>query len=679
MVTLAYQHRRLYVEDASGGVFIRSRILRVSLKPGDLVEIEGTSNPGWFAPIIVPQKITVVGVAPLPNPPEVSLFKMANGQYDSEWVESYAVVRGVHQANGTAQIKLSDRDGTFFANVATDTIPTNFLDSVVRVRGVCAAMFNNKRQITGVELWVPSLDSVQVTEPAVADPFSLPGQSIVSLSQSHAHATLQRRSRVGGVVTAVEPGKSFFVQDTDDGIQVFPMEKISVKTGDRVEVAAYPTFGDYGSVLRDAVVRVTGTGVLPAAKKLNKGLPLDSQLNNLLVTTEAQVTSDPETDPDALMELQIGNTIFKAHLLSVSPEKALPIRGSLVRLTGVYQILTDDMRAPRSFQITVPSDNNLRVLNRPTLWTLQHTMWIVGTLAVTACLALLWVLLLRRKVAERTTIWQQSESKFRSLVEQSLVGVYVIQDGRFVYANPRMAEIYGYSVEELTGPSLNIKQTVADADWPIVEDQIRRRLAGEITSAHYSLRAIRKDGFLINIEVMGSQGMYNGKIAILGTTIDITERKLAESKLAEASNLLETLLDNSPDCIYFKDRDCRFVRYGKAFEKLFNLRDVKSIKGKTDFDFFLPEHAREAYQDEQEIIRTGKPLIGKIEVEEHADGRITTALTTKMPWRDNAGNIIGTFGISKDVSALKEAEAKLAYERDLFHALLENFPDVIYF
>jgi PAS domain S-box-containing protein len=190
---------------------------------------------------------------------------------------------------------------------------------------------------------------------------------------------------------------------------------------------------------------------------------------------------------------------------------------------------------------------------------------------------------------------------------------------------------------------------------------------------------MRKDGFLINVEVIGSQGIYNGKPAILGTSMDITERKLAESKLAEASNLLETLLDNSPDCIYFKDRDCRFVRYGKAFEKLFNTSDVKSIKGKTDFDFFLPEHAREAYQDEQEIMRTGKPLIGKIETEEHADGRITAALTTKMPWRDNAGNIIGTFGISKDVRPLKEAEAKLAYERDLFHALLENLPDAIYF
>jgi len=161
--------------------------------------------------------------------------------------------------------------------------------------------------------------------------------------------------------------------------------------------------------------------------------------------------------------------------------------------------------------------------------------------------------------------------------------------------------------------------------------------------------------------------------------MDITERMRAEAKLAEASNLLDTLLSNSPDSIYFKDLESRFVRASKGFESLFQVADVKQLTGKTDFDFFDTEHAREAFQDEQRIIKTGEPLINKVETETHADGRVTSALTTKLPWRDSNGNIIGTFGISKDVTAVKETESKLAYERDLFHALLENFPDVIYF
>src|ERR1035437_875804 len=98
-----------------------------------------------------------------------------------------------------------------------------------------------------------------------------------------------------------------------------------------------------------------------------------------------------------------------------------------------------------------------------------------------------------------------------------------------------------------------------------------------------------------------------------------------------------------------------------------------------DFDFFTEEHARPAYEDEQDVIRTGQPLFGKVEKETHGDGRTTWCLSTKMPWRDRDGNIIGTFGISKGVTALKEAEANLAIERDLLRTLLDNFPDAIYY
>jgi PAS domain S-box-containing protein len=679
VVTLAFQHTRTYVEDDTAGIFIRSRVFRGNFKPGDLVEIEGTSNPGWYAPVVVPTKITVLGTAPLPNPPEVSLFQMANGQYDSQWVKAEGVVRGLRLAQGVVQIKLSDRDGTFLVNLPADTTPSNLLDSVVTIRGVCASLFNNKRQITGVEMWTPSLDAIQIEQPAVADPFSLPLQSIVSLSQSPRRAGLQRRAKVVGIVTAVEPGKFFFVQDADDGIQVFSTEKNGIKAGDRVEVAGYPAPGDYGSVLRDAVVRVTGKGALPAAKKVDQDSPLDPQLNNQWVEAEAEVTGDAEMDREPVVPLQMGDTIFKARILNPGAEKSLPTRTSRVRVAGVYQVLTDELRAPRSFQIIAPSGQDVQIIQSPSPWNLEHTLVTVGMLALVAGLALLWVLLLRRKVAEQTAILQQSELKFRSLVEQSLVGVYVYQDGHFVYANPRMAEIYGYSIEELTTPSLTLRQTIAADDWPIVESEFVRRMKGEVTTAHFTLRGVRKDGFLVNLEVTGAQGQFNGRPAIRGTAVDITERKIAENKLAEASNLLATLMENSPDCIYFKDRDSRFVHYSKAFEKLFKLSEGQKLRGKSDFDFFLVEHARAAFEDEQEIIRSGQPLIGKFEVEPHADGRVTHALTTKVPWRDSTGNIVGTFGISKDVTSLKETEAKLAYERDLFHALLENFPDSIYF
>jgi PAS domain S-box-containing protein len=145
------------------------------------------------------------------------------------------------------------------------------------------------------------------------------------------------------------------------------------------------------------------------------------------------------------------------------------------------------------------------------------------------------------------------------------------------------------------------------------------------------------------------------------------------------ADLLEVLLANSPDPIYFKDRRSRFVCYSQAFADLYRMSDANALKGKSDFDLFTEEHARQAYEDEQRIICTGEPMVGKLERETHNDGRVTWALTTKMPWRDRQGNIIGTFGISKDVTQLKATEQTLAHERELFQALVENLPDAIYF
>jgi len=168
-------------------------------------------------------------------------------------------------------------------------------------------------------------------------------------------------------------------------------------------------------------------------------------------------------------------------------------------------------------------------------------------------------------------------------------------------------------------------------------------------------------------------------IGVLGTYEDITAVRQAQEALAHASSLFQTMLEHCPDMIYFKDRESRFVHYSRAFVERYGLADPNALIGKTDFDIFTEEHARPAYEDEQEIMRTGRPIVGKLEKETHADGRVTWALTTKVPWRNAHGEIIGTFGISKDITELKQAEDQLQYERELFQTLLDNIPDAIYF
>jgi len=132
----------------------------------------------------------------------------------------------------------------------------------------------------------------------------------------------------------------------------------------------------------------------------------------------------------------------------------------------------------------------------------------------------------------------------------------------------------------------------------------------------------------------------------------------ANGELKHEQALFRALLDSASDFIYFKDRKSRFVRCGVALCHRSALSHEQII-GKTDFDIFQDEHARRAFDDEQAIIRTGTPLIGQTEKEVHPDGRVTWVLTTKMPWHGPDGNIIGTLGISRDVTAIKEAEMEL--------------------
>ena len=272
--------------------------------------------------------------------------------------------------------------------------------------------------------------------------------------------------------------------------------------------------------------------------------------------------------------------------------------------------------------------------------------------------------------------------------------------GRIVWVNPAFTRLTGYSAAEAIGKTSAVLKSGAQ-DKTFYETLWQTILAGKVWQGEIVNR--RKDGTRYCEEmtitpVLDSSGGIQHFIAIKQ---DVSPRKQFEQVLARERDLLRALLDNSPDRIYFRDLQSRFVRvsHSKAAhmlqhnpqlrERLSRRRaeagsgaeasDAELINGLSLFDVFTEEHARLIQREEQQIICTGQPIIGKVEKQVDPDGSTLWSITSKLPWHDKEGRIIGTFGISKDVTALMEAEARLASEQELFRTLLDNVPDFIYF
>ncbi len=274
------------------------------------------------------------------------------------------------------------------------------------------------------------------------------------------------------------------------------------------------------------------------------------------------------------------------------------------------------------------------------------------------------------------TIWYSMERKQRRLKEeldyrerelQPLKSILEFFDyplvrttpeGSILSWNTAAQHLYGFTQIELAGRRF---ASVLPHDCLQEFEQALNKIRGGEQAIRAETVILSKSQERIDVAVTFTP-IKNSQGEVIGISIftyDIRKRKIAEHALAEERFLMEALMDNIPDRIYFKDRQSRFIRINKPMAKAFKLSQPDEAIGKTDFDFFLPEHARQAFEDEQQIVKTGDPLVGREEKETWPDGSVTWVSTTKMALRDKSGNIIGSFGISRDISDRKQAELAL--------------------
>ena len=212
----------------------------------------------------------------------------------------------------------------------------------------------------------------------------------------------------------------------------------------------------------------------------------------------------------------------------------------------------------------------------------------------------------------------------------------------------------------LTGQAVWVPDLAQDARSP---HETLAAAAGLHAGVGFPIRVGQEVRFVIELFHRSARPVDQGLLELLGSfssqLAQFLEHARANEALAWERYLLNTLMENIPDPIYFKDTASHFIRGNPGLAARLGSPDTAYLLGKTDFDFFAREHAEPAFQDEQQVIRSGQPIIGKEEKEVWPDGRVAWVSTTKMPLRDPAGRIVGTFGMSRDITARVMAEAKL--------------------
>lgn len=163
---------------------------------------------------------------------------------------------------------------------------------------------------------------------------------------------------------------------------------------------------------------------------------------------------------------------------------------------------------------------------------------------------------------------EKSETKFKTLTEKSVVGVYVVQHGLFRYVNPKLADIFGYSVEEMID-GIPVMTVVFEADRRLLDGNLKMRLSGQVDSMNYTFRGVRKDGALIYVEVHGSRMDYQGAPAVIGSLVDITQRNMVEEAMKKEKKRFQLLCENVPFGVVMIGKDGNFEYRNPKFVELF--------------------------------------------------------------------------------------------------------------
>jgi len=396
----------LFVQDRTDGVFVRlSEATPAPLRPGDMVDVTGVTVAGGFAPDVSDARLQVVGHAALPEIKSGNLESVLLGRADSRWVELEGVVQQVDPGDGDTLLSMARGKETYKAHVlAPPASLASLVDAEVSLRGVCGTLFNARRQLLGIQMFVPGQEYIRVLRAAPKDPFSQKTRSIEDVLGFSRSRDGEHRVRVQGTVTYDDRSGSVWVRDATGGIMIQDSSGQELTPGDVLDVVGFAEIGPFSPVLRRALVRKVHSGPSPIPERITALDALAGGFDAQLVQIDGKLIDRLSGPAAQTLTLESGGTIFSAILPTIGGAPRLQ-PGTVLRLTGICQVEVEqsrDLIVPRTFRLLLRSPADIVTLKgAPWLTAVRLGPILIGTTALIVA-ALAWAGLLRRRVNTQT-------------------------------------------------------------------------------------------------------------------------------------------------------------------------------------------------------------------------------------------------------------------------------------
>ncbi len=399
----------VFIQDRTAGIFVVNAGAEVH--PGEVVDLTGETAAGDFAPVIGKGRASVIAISPMPHPIRVPVGDLFSGRYDSQWVEAEGIVQSVRRNGSNALLSIVSGPYQFNAVIADqgEGLPFYLVDAKVRVQGACGSIFNDRRQLLGIQVFVPGAPYVTVLEPAPDDARALPIRPIAALSHFRPGQPVGHRIRVNGVATLRKPDGAVFLTDGTGGLALQTSVDSTVNVGDRLDVVGFPAAADL-SALQDTTILSRESGPPPAATFITTEEAWTGNYHAQLVQMEGFVLDRASTATESILTLQAGQRVVDAVLAHAPALDGLAAvrTGSLVQVTGVAMARADgpqlNGREVTNLRLLLRTPADVAILETPSPWSLTRVLWLLGAMLVVVLTAAAWVLVLRRRVGQQTEV-----------------------------------------------------------------------------------------------------------------------------------------------------------------------------------------------------------------------------------------------------------------------------------